>query len=509
MTTPSAGPGTGPISAEQLPYVLAPGQAVELFNTEIRPLIEPTVAHLAEPTALILGGQPAAGKTSVQAVLRADHGPDGPRPLPGAVGIDIDMFDHFHPAFEMLRRRHPMTARALIRPDALRLYGMAGRYLVQQRANIIYEHALQDLDRVDARLRNHHAAGYRVELALMAVPRALSLLSNLSRYQSMLETSGQGRFVPVDVHDLRYQRTQQAAERFDTDPRLAALRVYRRGGHLLHYQEGPHSDGSPAAALDQERHRPWDVAETEQFRQLHASLVARMDSTWGRELDRALQAAEPLLNSSAPQHPWRNRAAVTFGRYQLVSVAHLDTIRTILRQWPTVTVGVLDPALGPGGPLDDDAPKRWAAEKNPLSVAQRIEMWQDVIDEAGLVGRVRIVAMAGMTPDPEAFNREFPADQFDMVFPQPEGTGFDLIRNDRFREQFHRHVFEVQPSVTYHTSAMRALAHAGDPAWQRGLAPAAGRAFAAAQGPHLLLGLTTPTGLPAPPPQPHRRGPVR
>jgi hypothetical protein len=109
-----------------------------------------------------------------------------------------------------------------------------------------------------------------------------------------------------------------------------------------------------------------------------------MDPTWGPELDRALQAGEPLLNPAAPRRPWRNREAVTFGRYQLVSIAHLDTVRTILRQWPTVTVGVLDPTLGPGGPLDDDAPTRWAADKNPLSVAQRVVMWQDVIAAAGL-----------------------------------------------------------------------------------------------------------------------------
>ncbi|HEX5995462.1 MAG TPA: hypothetical protein VFY84_10010, partial [Jiangellales bacterium] len=45
-----------------------------------------------------------------------------------------------------------------------------------------------------------------------------------------------------------------------------------------------------------------------------------------------------LLDRTAPTWPWRHREAVTFGRYQVVSIAHLDTVRTILRQWPTVTV---------------------------------------------------------------------------------------------------------------------------------------------------------------------------
>jgi hypothetical protein len=209
-----------------------------------------------------------------------------------------------------------------------------------------------------------------------------------------------------------------------------------------------------------------------------------------------MHAAAPLLDRTAPTRPWRHREAVTFGRYQVVSIAHLDTVRTILRQWPTVTVGVLDPDLGPGGPLDHDAPARWAPERNPLPADVRVAIWRDVLDAAGLADRVRVVRIAGMTPDPAQFNREYPPDRYDMVFPVPEGTRFDLIRNDLFRSQFGRDVHEVTPSVTYHTSAMRHLARAGDPAWQLGLAPGAARSFAAANGPGCSWAST---------PRPHRR----
>ena len=486
MTGPSGPDLDDPLFAdpEIARHLLPEPRLRQIFDQHIARQLTSAHPGQPQPTAVLLNGQPAAGKTSLQGQLR--------RELPGAVGIDIDMFRVFHPAFRQLQAENELTVDGKVRPAGLYFYHLAGEHLMAQRSHIIFEHAMRDQRRISARVDRLTEMGYRVEIAFVATPRPVSLLSVLDRYQVLKETTGYGRFVPTDVHDHRLRRELDAAEAFGADPRIASIRVFRRGGDLLYQQTGPQRGGAARAAIEAERHRPWTVGETEAFRQLHASLVARMEPGWQTHLDEAYTAARPYFHPDAPTGPTRAHA-VTFGRYQVVSVAHLDTVRTMLRQWREVTVGVLDPTLGPGGPLDDDAPARWAPERNPLSGDERIRLWRSAIAAAGLGDRVHVVAMAGMTPDPARFNRDFPPDRFDLVFPESEGTGFDLIRNDRFREQFGRAVFEVRPSVTYHTSAMREHYANGNPAWRAGLAPGVVETFTAMHGPARVLGAATRT----------------
>jgi len=74
-----------------------------------------------------------------------------------------------------------------------------------------------------------------------------------------------------------------------------------------------------------------------------------MDPTWAPQLANAREAAAAMLDPAATQ-PRYDRPAVTFGRYQIVSIAHLDTVRTILMDWPTLDIGVID--LADPKPLD-------------------------------------------------------------------------------------------------------------------------------------------------------------
>jgi hypothetical protein len=202
---------------------------------------------------------------------------------------------------------------------------------------------LRDWTVTDALLSRFADSGrpYRVEAVFLATPSAESQLGILMRFQLGLERAGIGRYVTKDLHDARYDHTPRAAAWREADPRVAAITVYRRGDTHPVFRNERDREGrwaQPDHAADvitAQRDQPLSIADSRAFLRLHASLDARMHPFFHGPLAAASAATEPLPHPDAAT-PRRNRPAVTFGRYQIVSIAHLDTIRTILMDWPTV-----------------------------------------------------------------------------------------------------------------------------------------------------------------------------
>ncbi|MFC9295769.1 hypothetical protein ACFTWH_10835 [Streptomyces sp. NPDC057011] len=132
--------------------------------------------------------------------------------------------------------------------------------------------------------------------------------------------------------------------------------------------------------------------------------------------------------------------------------------------------------------------------KNPMSAEERAGFWQATIDAMGLQDRVTVRVITRPELDPDGFNRMFPPESVDLVFPTASGEGFDLIRNASFEEIFSRKVRTVEPPLEYHTSDIRTAYRAGNEAWKNGFAPGGLEAFITADGPERLLALAPAQG---------------
>ena len=487
-------------------YRLPLEQSAEIFRTQILPTLLADAVAQHEPTLIVLTGQPGAGKSVLAGDMRARF-PETARP----VIVDVDSFRPFYPGYLKLHQERGWVADDLVQSDARRWFDHALTYLSERRANVIAEHGLRNRPVTEALLDRFAPAGtqlppYRIEVALLATSAAESRLGMLERYQIGYERVGVGRYVAEEVHDARYQHGLVAADWLDADPRVSAAAVSRRGvtEPVHRNQRGP--DGRwtlPVASrqvLDAERNRPWTLEESRAFLRHYHSLTARMAPDWRRALASVREAAAPLLHPSAgvPSH---DKPAVTFGRYQIVSIAHLDTIRTILLDWPTVAIGVLDlgsrPARLPVVPehlqgFYRGCEANTAPAKNPMTVEERASFWRATIAEVGLEDRVSVRIIARPELDPDGFNRQYPQDRVDLVFPTAGGEGFDLIRNASFEEILGRRVFPVDPPLEYHTSDIRSAHQAGNEAWKNGFAPGGLQAFIAVDGPRRLLGEAAP-----------------
>ncbi|MGW8879564.1 zeta toxin family protein [Streptomyces mirabilis] len=486
-------------------YVLPQKQADLIFEQIVQTLLAGAVPQ-DQPIATVLSAPPGAGKTVLVQQIRATY-PEGRRP----VAIDVDAFRKFHPDYLRLRAEHgPQGADDLVQAQARIWFESAIDYLVEQRSHLIVEHGLRDRDVTDGLLAKLSAeadgrAPYRIEAALLGTPAAVSECGILERYQLGHETTGQGRIVSAELHDERYAHQAVIADWLDADPRVRAVAIYQRGSAEPVHRNERLENGElrrPVATqpmLEEVRNRPFTLEQSRAYLTLHASLQARMAPEWEPRLQRALELAAPLLHPSAEAGPITDRPAVTFGRYQIVSIAHLDTVRTILRDFPSLEIGVLDlearPERMPHVPehlrdFYDGCEANTSTAKNPMSAAERAGFWQATIDAAGLQDRVTVRVIPRPELAPEGFNRIFPPDRIDLVFPTASGEGFDLIRNASFEEILGRKVRTVEPPLEYHTSDIRAAYRAGNEAWKNGFAPGGLDAFIAAGGPERLLALT-------------------
>ena len=479
------------------PYLLSEERSRRIFEDQIVPTVLSGGRSQERPRVILLCAQAGAGKSVLARDLRATF-PPADRP----VLVDVDLFRAFYPGYLGLKRRLGHVAEGLVQADARRWLNQALRYLSANRVNIIVEHGLRDRLVFNALLDQFDVAGtstdYRISAALLATPAAQSRLGILERYQVAFEKTGIGRYVTEVEHDERYDHTRTVADWLAADERVDAIAVYQRGSTTPVFDTSADLAPSQSArqALDQARDRRWDVGESRDFVRRLQSLQARMEQRWASLLERARHAAQGLLHPEA-EAPRHTRPAVTFGRYQIVSIAHLDTIRTILLEWPKVEIGILDlrperPPTPPEIPTHlaefyADCEANTAPAKNPMSVDERASFWEATLRAAGIGDRVSVRIIARPELEPDRFNQQFPPERFDLVFPRPSGDGFDNVRNASFEEVLAREVHTVDPPLEYHTSDIRAMFRSDDPAWRHGLAPGALDAFLAADGPRRLL----------------------
>lgn len=482
-------------------------QADRIFQQRIVPMLLAGAEPQDEPVLVVLTAQAGAGKSVLARDIRASF-PAGAKP----VMVDVDSFRPFYPDYVALHQTHGWRADDLVQEQARAWFDDALGYLAGRRANVIAEQGLRNREVIEglmSRFASPRAGPYRIELAVLDTPAAISRLGILERYQQGVERFGLGRHVREEQHDARFAHVPVATRWLESDARLNAVAVYERGNAepVFRNERDPHGNWrNPQRGwevLEQRRGQPWSVVRSRTLLTLEASLRARMAPEWRHALTDAGIAALPFLDPAASQ-PRHTAPAVTFGRYQIVSIAHLDTIRTILRDWPSVEIGVLDldtpPAPGLVVPehlaeFYRDCDANTAPAKNPMSATERARFWDATVDAAGLRDRVRVRIIARPENDPDRFNRAYPPERYHLVFPTAAGEGFDQVRNARFEEILNRPVHTVDPPLEYHTSELRAAYQAGHDSWRNGFPPGSLEAFTAADGPRRLLG-GVPAGKP-------------
>lgn len=145
------------------------------------------------PHADILGGQPGAGKTTIQTMIRENN--------PNTIVINGDDYRREHPRFAQLQERYGddsvLHTQAFV--NAV-VEAMIDR-LSREKYNLVIEGTLRDPSvplRTCSMLKER---GYTVDLSVMAVSKETSWQGTLQRYRDMEKKGLTPRATPKEKHD--------------------------------------------------------------------------------------------------------------------------------------------------------------------------------------------------------------------------------------------------------------------------------------------------------------------
>lgn len=195
------------------------------------------------PQAVILAGQPGAGKGGLAGHVRRELHND-------VITVDPDALRDEHEYVRSLRKQYPYTWAGHTHDDASQWAKELRSSVIDGRKNLILDTTLGNGDSAVALIRDLQANGYEVEIRGVVAHRLESELGVDRRFTSDLDLVGFGRYVPEDVRKHVYAALPGNLDKVQAETGIQ-IRLYGREGAQVY---DSHSDSRlPGAALDAER----------------------------------------------------------------------------------------------------------------------------------------------------------------------------------------------------------------------------------------------------------------
>lgn len=195
------------------------------------------------PRAIVLAGQPGAGKGGLVTAVEIELSDD-------VVKVDPDELRGAHPDARLLRQQHPYTWAGHTHEDASQWAKELRSTAVEGRRNLILDTTLGNGDSAVSLIKDLQANGYDVEMRGVVAHRLESELGVDARFSNSLDSRGFGRYVPEDVRKHVYDALPGNLDKVQAETGIQ-IRLYGREGAQVY---DSHSDTRlPGAALEAER----------------------------------------------------------------------------------------------------------------------------------------------------------------------------------------------------------------------------------------------------------------
>lgn len=218
------------MSERVAPDRLSPGEHEEI-RQDIRNDFLSVSAPQGKPRAIIVAGQPGAGKGSLAKAAREELAADG-----GSVLIDPDRLRTWHPNYQ-LHLENDKTAAERVHADASQWAKELRQDAIEGRRNIVLDATLNDKDKTRELLGQLRKAGYETEVRVLAVHRRDSRQGVYARYENAKEQGKAARWVPESAQDEAYKGMPIALGHIERNGWADKVTVMRRDGTVI-YRNG-------------------------------------------------------------------------------------------------------------------------------------------------------------------------------------------------------------------------------------------------------------------------------
>ncbi|MEP9496881.1 zeta toxin family protein [Xanthomonas euvesicatoria] len=224
-----------------------------------------------QPKAIILGGQPGAGKGGLVAQAKAELDQN-------AVTIDPDELRRHHPRVADFRRENPYEWSGRTHKDASSWADELRVAATAEKKNLIFDTTLSDGKWASETLiKGLQEQGYEVEVRAVASPKLESEHGVDERFTANTDRQGYGRHVPEGARDAIYGKLPVSLDTIHANSNVP-IRIFNREGIELYDSRA--DARMPGQALEEARNaRLKDPAFTEHLREAWQKQV-----DWHRDL---------------------------------------------------------------------------------------------------------------------------------------------------------------------------------------------------------------------------------
>ncbi|QWP74968.1 zeta toxin family protein [Lysobacter sp. K5869] len=265
----------------------------EEFERRVLPSVNydsiPSVPEGQNPTAIILAGQPGAGKSGVAERAKQDLGGGM-----NAIVVDPDAMRDFHPKVDEFRKASPYNWADDTHKDASQWAKELRDKAIGDRKNLVIDTTLGSGPKAVELVEGLQKAGYNVEIRALATHRLESELGVDARFTGSLDRNGFGRFVPPNIRDQVYQDLPANLDHVQaqTKDHPVPIRIYNREADKL-YDSTVDTDRLPSQALTDAREQ----------RIKDPTIAAKQHEAWNAQVGWHAKLEARLAPDADPKHP--------------------------------------------------------------------------------------------------------------------------------------------------------------------------------------------------------------
>lgn len=201
------------------------------------------------PVAVILGGQPGAGKSRLLEACKADFAGGN------VVSINGDELRYYHPQYRQIQKADERHFAELTDPHARPWTKQLFDRTIETRRNVVFEGTMREPGPITDTMRTLRAEGYQVVVRVIASNAADSMTGIHRRYEEQKAARGFGRWTPAASHDAAYAGMPATVGYIECKRLADRLEVFDRAGQLLyanrladgHWAETPAAPAAIAA----------------------------------------------------------------------------------------------------------------------------------------------------------------------------------------------------------------------------------------------------------------------
>lgn len=271
--------------------LLSQSKHEQILREEIIPDSTVGISPDERPKAIILAGQPGAGKSglahdAIQALeFKTNH-----------VRVDIDELRIAHPDYENLRLTQPKIAANEVQKDASLWGKELTKHCIENRYNLVVDGTLGNAKNADMLVSLLKEKDYQIEIHAMAIDKSRSDQGIYARYENGLETR-EARWVnPNTVAQDAYTGLSSSIATIERKHPDIAIKLYgtdtNEQGQRATKELNRQSEVSAQKTLETERKREWGKSEKLNYVEVSQRVISKMQ---GRNAETA-EIAKASLN---------------------------------------------------------------------------------------------------------------------------------------------------------------------------------------------------------------------